>query len=147
MPADLLELEISESVLARDTRKTLPVLQRLKKLGVRITVDNFGTSYSALSVLGELPLDTIKIDRLFMREDSGNTAARAVINGILAMGRVLSPSVIAHGVETKEQVDFLRAQVCDQVQGFYFGRPFKAGDIDEVMRAEEMVLEGSPANV
>jgi diguanylate cyclase (GGDEF)-like protein len=147
MPADLLELEISESVLARDTKKTLPVLQRLKKLGLRITVDNFGTSYSALSVLGELPLDTIKIDRLFMREDAGNTAARAVINGILAMGRVLSPSVIAHGVETKEQVDFLRAQVCDQVQGFYFGRPFRASDIDEVMRTEESILDSSTANV
>jgi diguanylate cyclase (GGDEF)-like protein len=143
MAPELLELEISEGVLARDTRKTLPVLERLKQLGVRITVDNFGTGYSALSVLGQLPLDTIKIDRLFMREDSGNTVAPAVIKGILAMGRVLSRSVIAHGVETKEQVDYLRAEVCDQVQGFYFGRPFRAADAAVMLNTEEAVLRGS----
>jgi diguanylate cyclase (GGDEF)-like protein len=147
MDADLLELEISESVLARDTRKTLPVLEQLKKLGVRITVDNFGTGYSALSALGQLPLDSIKIDRLFLREDAGDTAARDVINGILAMGRALSPSVIAHGVETKEQVEFLRAQVCDQVQGYFFGRPFRAADVTEILHAEELVLSGAASTV
>jgi diguanylate cyclase (GGDEF)-like protein len=135
MPPELLELEISETVLARDTRKSLPVLQRLKQLGVRITVDNFGTSYTTLSVLGELPFDTIKIDRLFMREDSGDSAAREVINGILTMGRALSASVIAHGVETQEQLEFLRAQVCDQVQGFYFGQPFKADEVVHMLHA------------
>jgi diguanylate cyclase (GGDEF)-like protein len=143
MAPELLELEISESILARDTSKSLPVLQQLKLLGVRITVDNFGTGYSALSVLGTLPLDTIKIDRLFMREDSGNTVAPEVIRGILAMARVLSRSVIAHGVETREQVDFLRAQVCDQVQGFYFGRPFRAVDVAAMLSAEDAVLRGA----
>jgi diguanylate cyclase (GGDEF)-like protein len=142
MAPELLELEISEGVLARDTRKTLPVLKRLKKLGVRITVDNFGTGYSALSVLGQLPLDSIKIDRLFLREDSGDKAARDVIDGILAMGRVLSPSIVAHGVETKEQVDFLREKACDHVQGFFFGKPFRAEDVAEMLRAEELVLAG-----
>jgi diguanylate cyclase (GGDEF)-like protein len=141
MPPALLELEISESVLARDTRKSLPVLQGLKQLGVRITVDNFGTSYMALSALGELPFDAIKIDRLFMREDSGDSVARGVINGILTMGRALSASVIAHGVETEEQLEFLRAQVCDQVQGFYFGQPFKA---DEVLRMLHAMQATSP---
>jgi diguanylate cyclase (GGDEF)-like protein len=145
MAPELLELEISESVLARDTRKTLPVLVLLKKLGVKITVDNFGTGYSALTVLGQLPLDTIKIDRLFLREDSGNGAARDVINGILAMGRVLSPSVIAHGVETKEQVDFLRSHSCDQVQGYYFGRPLLAADVSAMMRAVDVELSGVSA--
>jgi EAL domain-containing protein (putative c-di-GMP-specific phosphodiesterase class I) len=140
MAPELLELEINESVLARDTRKTLPVLEGLKKLGVRITVDNFGTGYSALAVLGQLPLDTIKVDRIFMREDSGNAHARDVINGILAMGKVLSPSVIAHGVETKEQVDFLRSHACEQVQGFYFGRPVRAAEVAEMLHAEELVL-------
>jgi diguanylate cyclase (GGDEF)-like protein len=145
MPAELLELEISESVLARDTRRTLPVLERLKRLGVRITADNFGASYSALSVLGELPLDSIKIDRLFLREDTGNPAAWDVMNGILALGRALSPSVIAHGVETKEQVEFLRAQVCDQVQGFYFGRPFRATEVSRMLHADGVLLSASPA--
>lgn len=136
MPAELLELEISESVLARDPRRSLPVLRRLKQLGLRITVDNFGTSYTTLSVLGELPFDTIKIDRLFMREDSGDSAAREVINGILTMGRALSASVIAHGVETEEQLEFLRAQVCDQVQGFYFGKPFNAEEVIQFLQAK-----------
>jgi len=143
MAPELLEMEVSESVLARDTAKTLPVLERLKKIGVRITVDNFGTGYSALASLGRLPLDTIKIDRLFVRQDASDAASRDVINGILAMGRVLSPSVIAHGVETKEQVDFLRDQVCDQVQGFFFGKPFRAAEVFEMLQSEEAQLAGA----
>ena len=143
MAPQLLELEISETVLARDTRKTLPVLQQLKKLGVKIIVDNFGTGYSALTVLGELPLDSIKIDRLFLRKDAGNEAASDVINGILAMGRVLSPSVIAHGVESKEQVDFLLSHSCDQVQGYYFGRPVRAGEVAAIFEPGALEVAGA----
>ena len=142
---ELLELEISESVLTRDTRKTLPLLQALKGLGAKIVVDNFGTGYSALSALGELPLDSIKIDPLFLREDSGGPGSSDVINGILAMGRVLSSSVIAHGVESKEQLAYLLSHSCDQVQGYYFGRPVRAAEVPGLLRqpAEEPAGVGS----
>ena len=143
MPPELLELEINETVLARDTRRTLPVLRALKQLGVKIVVDNFGTGYSALSALGELPLDSIKIDRLFLREDAGDTAVREVIDGILAMGRVLSPSVIAHGVESKEQLDYLLSHACDQVQGYYFGKPVGAAEVPELLKSREHELAGA----
>jgi EAL domain-containing protein (putative c-di-GMP-specific phosphodiesterase class I) len=82
-----------------------------------------------------------------MREDSGDSAAREVINGILTMGRALSASVIAHGVETEEQLEFLRAQVCDQVQGFYFGQPFKAHEVIHMLHAMQATSGVSLTNV
>jgi diguanylate cyclase (GGDEF)-like protein len=138
MEPALLELEICESILARDTRKTVPVLQRLKQLGVSITVDNFGTGYSSLSVLRELPLDTIKIDRLFLRADAGDAIAHQVTDALVAMGRTLSSSVVVHGVETSEQAAFLRSHDCHQVQGFFFDKPSPAADIAGLLRGEVM---------
>lgn len=124
----LLELEICESVLVRDTSKSLAILAELKKLGVRITVDNFGTGYSSLAILRQLPLDTVKIDRLFLREDEGSRIAQEVTDAIVAMGRTLSSSVVIHGVETESQADFLRRHAYHQVQGFYFSKPVPAND-------------------
>lgn len=140
---ELLELEICESVLVRDVRRTLPILQSLKDLGVRITVDNFGTSYSSLAVLRQLPLDMIKIDRLFLREDDGDVVAREVTDAIVEMGRTLSSSVIVHGVETQEQADFLRSHRYHQVQGFFFNRPVDAADLTELLRARETAGVGA----
>jgi len=138
MPPPLLELEICESVLTRDIDKSVSILERLKELGVRITVDNFGTGYSSLSVLRRLPLDTIKIDRLFLRDD-GDTATREVTDAIVAMGRTLSSSVVVHGVETREQADFLRRHAYHQVQGFFFNRPVAAAEFAEVLRGRAPV--------
>lgn len=135
-----LELEISESVLANDTDKTVPVLERLKGMGVRITVDNFGSAFSALSALGQLPIDTIKIDRRFLRDTAADHTDLNVINGILAMGRVLSPSIVAHGVDTREQVEFLRANASTYIKSFHFGMPFRADDLPAVLQAEAEVL-------
>ncbi|HSM08049.1 MAG TPA: EAL domain-containing protein [Gemmatimonadota bacterium] len=136
MDPELLELEICESILARDTFKTVPILEDLKRLGTRITVDNFGTGYSSLTVLRGLPLDTIKIDRLFLRADAGNAMAHEVTDALVAMGRSLSSSVVVHGVETREQVDYLRSHACHQVQGFFFDRPSRATDIAVLLRGE-----------
>jgi diguanylate cyclase (GGDEF)-like protein len=143
MPPGMLELEICESVLVRDTQKTVAILMALKKLGVQITVDNFGTGYSALSVLRQLPLDTIKIDRLFLREDDGNVVAREVTDAIIAMGHTLSSSVVVHGVETKAQADLLRKHACHQVQGFYFSRPVGAAEFTELLKVDPAVAVGN----
>ncbi|MFW6193626.1 MAG: putative bifunctional diguanylate cyclase/phosphodiesterase [Gemmatimonadota bacterium] len=145
MDPELLELEICESVLSRDARRTVPVLEDLKELGVGITIDNFGTGYSSLSVLRQFPLDTVKIDRLFLRDDGGDELDHQVADAILAMSRSLSSSVVAHGVETEEQADFLREQACNQVQGFYFNRPAPADEFREVLRSEQAAEEGQPA--
>ncbi len=146
MDPELLELEICESILARDTLKTVPILEDLKRLGTRITVDNFGTGYSSLSVLRELPLDTIKIDRLFLRADAGDTMAHEVTDALVSMGRSLSSSVVVHGVETKEQADYLRSHACHQVQGFFFDRPSQATDITVLLRGE-LVTEPSQGSL
>ncbi len=142
MDPELLELEICESVLARDTEKTVPILRKLKQLGVSITVDNFGIGYSSLSVLQKLPLDTIKIDRLFLRADGGDAIAHEVTDALVAMGRALSSSVVVHGVETQEQADYLRAHAYHQVQGFFFDRPSRAIDIADLLR-DTLVTEHS----
>ncbi len=139
MPPGLLEFEICESVLARDAESSLPILRSLKQLGVRITVDNFGTGYSPLAVLRQLPVDTIKVGKLFLR-DSGDAVAQEVSNAIIAMGRTISSSVVAHGVETQAQADFLREQSGSQVQGFYFNRPVSAEDFALMMQNEAVPL-------
>jgi diguanylate cyclase (GGDEF)-like protein len=135
---EMLELEVCESVLARDTGRALAVLQGLKDLGVRITVDNFGTGYPPLSVLRRLAVDTVKVDRLFLPEP-GDAQAQEIARAIVALGRTIGSSVVAHGVETKEQADFLRQQTGNEVQGFYFDDPLPAADFSARMQNEEAV--------
>jgi diguanylate cyclase (GGDEF)-like protein len=123
MDAELLELEISEGVLLQDMDKALVVINRLKELGVRIAVDNFGVGYSSLSMLRQFPLDVIKIDRSFIRDITDADEGKGLAEAIVTMGRKLGMTVVAQGVETVEQVDFLRDHACDEVQGFYFNKP------------------------
>ncbi|MFW6085430.1 MAG: putative bifunctional diguanylate cyclase/phosphodiesterase, partial [Gemmatimonadota bacterium] len=135
MDAELLELEISENVLTRDVSRSVEILDALKELGVKITIDNFGTGYSSLAVLKRFPLDSIKVDRIFIQDSSRNRMERDVTDAILMMGRALSPSLHAQGVETREQVEYLRVHACDEVQGYYFDRPVAARDADELFEA------------
>jgi len=141
MDARLLELEISESVLMRDVEKTLAILRGLKALGVRIAIDDFGVGYSSLSKLDRYPLDTIKIDRSFIRDATGAAGTGKLTESIIAMAKVLSPTVVAQGVETKEQADFLREHACDEFQGFYLDRPLPADEIVPLLLAQS-----APAN-
>lgn len=136
MDPGLLELEICESVLTRDPERTLPVLEELKELGVRITIDNFGTGYSSLAVLRRFPLDTIKVDRSFIRDSGEDRVRREVTDAIVAMGRTLSSSLVAQGVETREQADYIRENACDQVQGFYYNRPVPPEQLAELLRSD-----------
>ena len=135
MPAHLLELEIAESLLMRDVTGSLAILKRLKELGVRIAVDDFGIGYLSLAALKQFPLDSIKIDRSFIRDAGSVVEDQALTEAIIAMGRTLSMTVVAQGVETKEQADFLRQNACDEFQGFYFDKPQPAGQISELLGA------------
>ncbi|QIB67667.1 EAL domain-containing protein [Kineobactrum salinum] len=131
--ANLLELEINESILMRDTEQALAALNGLKAVGVRIAIDNFGVGYSSLAMLRELPLDAIKIDRAFIRDLSDTADDNALAQAIVKIGRTMGLTVVAQGVESEEQVVFLREHACDEVQGFYFNNPVPAEEFTALL--------------
>ncbi len=136
MDSGLLELEINERLLTHDVDRTLRILTGLKGMGVRIAVDDFGTGYSSLATLQRFPLDTIKIDRSLIRDVVANNEDMGLADAIIAMGKSLAVTVVAQGVETKEQAQFLRAHACDELQGFYFNRPLPAEQSTDLLLAQ-----------
>ena len=133
MAPQRLELEITESVMFEDEEGAFEVLTRLHNLGVRIALDDFGTGYSSLSNLRKFPFDKIKIDRSFISDLSGaNVDALAVVRSIAQLGVALGISTTAEGVETKEQLDRVRAEGCTEIQGFYICRPCPAEEIERL---------------
>jgi predicted signal transduction protein with EAL and GGDEF domain len=117
LPADRLELEITESVLLQDSEATLETLHKLRTCGVRISMDDFGTGYSSLSYLRSFPFDKIKIDRSFVHELSSRGESMAIVRAVTGLGKSLGISTTAEGVETIEQLGLLRSEGCDEVQG------------------------------
>jgi len=136
LAANLLELEITESLLMRNVPKALEVMSSLKQVGVRIAIDDFGMGYSSLSMLRQFPLDTIKMDRTFIRNLGDMPANRALAEAIVAVGKNLSLTVVAQGVETREQADFLQERAYDEFQGFYFNKPVSAEEVTELLRGQ-----------
>jgi len=123
-----LELEITESIAMHDAEDTREQLQRLRQLGVRISLDDFGTGYSSLGSLDEMPVDTLKIDQSFVSK-SQILSKQAIISNIIAIAKNLNLEVIAEGVETEEQIQFLQSRGCHVMQGYYYGMPMKADEI------------------
>jgi diguanylate cyclase (GGDEF)-like protein len=123
LPADRLELEITESSIIQDKARSLLALRKIRELGVTIAIDDFGTGYSSLDTLRSFPFDRIKLDRSFMNELDHSQQARAIIRAVLALGKSLDISVLAEGVETQEQLKLLLSEGCDEAQGYLFGRP------------------------
>ena len=139
MPPQLLELEISESLLIHDIEKTTRIMAGLKAMGIKIAVDDFGSGYSSLARLRQFPLDAIKIDRSFIRDvtrPASESQKQALADAIIAMGRSLSLTVVAQGVETKDQADYLRVHACDEVQGFYFNEPLPIEQVTELLHSQ-----------
>lgn len=136
MAPELLELEITESMMMHDMRRTLRILRELKQMGIRIAIDDFGTGYSSLSKLKEFPLDTIKIDGSFIHDLANCTANKSLTEAIIELGKSLSLTVVAEGVESLEQVEFLRTRSCDQFQGFYINKPMPAEAFAMTMRQQ-----------
>ncbi len=132
-PASL-ELEITESVLLQDAENTLVALNTLKRAGISLSVDDFGTGYSSLSYLKRFPIDTLKIDRSFVKDIHVDQDDAAICAAILAMAQQLGLNVVAEGVETKEQLDFLRHHGCNQIQGFLCSKPLSAEQFDVLLR-------------
>ena len=123
LPSRRLTIEITETALVRDFNRALATLRRIKALGVSIAMDDFGTGYSSLSSLRAFPFDKIKIDRSFITAVDSNQQAATIVRAVLGIGRGLDLPVLAEGVETDEQLQFLQNEFCDEIQGYLFGRP------------------------
>ncbi|MGI4746222.1 MAG: putative bifunctional diguanylate cyclase/phosphodiesterase [Janthinobacterium lividum] len=134
LPGCRLEIEITESALLRNEQAVLTALQKFRTMGVRVAMDDFGTGYSSLSQLQSFPFDKIKIDRSFVRDDSGDVVSQnAIIRAINALGASLGMSIIAEGVETVEQLARIRTEGCTSVQGYLFSRPVAPAQIDRLL--------------
>jgi len=142
----LLELELTENRTLDDSDATFRIMQELKGIGVKLSLDDFGTGWSSLSYLRRFPVDRIKIDRSFVRDISSQPGAEAVLKSILNLGRNLGIACIAEGVETRQQRDYLRKQVCSEMQGFYFSRPLPAIDVTALLRSAKLDLNDVPAD-
>lgn len=127
----LLQLELTESILMRDIEKTIATLEYLKSTGITLAIDDFGTGHSSLSYLRRFPIDALKIDRSFVMDLEASNDGATICAAIIAMARQLGLTVIAEGVETLEQVEFLRSHDCDEIQGFLFSKPIPAADFQE----------------
>ena len=130
----LLEVEITESMVMRDPEETIKVLSALTAMGLRVAIDDFGTGYSSLSTLKRFPIDNLKIDRSFIKDIPVDGDDVAITRAIIALAHSLRLSVVAEGVETAEQLDFLRQNGCDDIQGFYFSKPLPENEIIEYLR-------------
>ncbi len=131
-----LELELTESILMGNAEQTLHILADLKQLGLSLSVDDFGTGYSSLNYLKQFPIDVLKIDRSFVDGLPGGEQDAQIARAIIAMAHSLNLKVIAEGVETRAQLDFLRQHDCDEVQGFLLGRPMPAAQLESQLKAQ-----------
>jgi EAL domain-containing protein (putative c-di-GMP-specific phosphodiesterase class I) len=134
---ELLVLEMTETSIMEDVDKTIEILQELRSMGVNISIDDFGTGYSSLNYLKRFPLDTLKIDQAFVQDVDTDTNDAAIVKAILAMAHSLQLKVIAEGVETQEQVSFLRQNGCYSIQGFLFSQPISAAEFEEMLMLDK----------
>ncbi len=142
----LLQLELTESILMRDVEKTIATLDYLKNTGITLAIDDFGTGYSSLSYLTRFPIDALKIDRSFVMDVNSSNESATICAAIIALARELGLTVIAEGVETIEQIEFLRSHDCDEIQGFLFCKPICAAEYEErflAKRADSFAIESA----
>jgi diguanylate cyclase (GGDEF)-like protein/PAS domain S-box-containing protein len=134
MKPELLELEITESMVMHNVEEAVRKLYAIKEMGVRLAIDDFGTGYSSLAQLKRFPIDTLKVDRSFIREIPNSGEDMAITEAIIAMGRTLGVTVVAEGVETAEQQTFLSSRACDEMQGYYFSKPSHPDQFADLLR-------------
>jgi diguanylate cyclase (GGDEF)-like protein len=133
LPANRLELELTESVLMRNVERVIATLSELRQLGVRFSVDDFGTGYSSLSYLKRFPIDAVKVDRSFVQDITANPDDASITRAVITMAHNLNLKVVAEGVETEGQLSLLIANHCDQIQGYFFSRPVEAAEMEKIL--------------
>jgi diguanylate cyclase (GGDEF)-like protein len=135
----LLQLEVTESMVMRNVSRAIKVLDAIQGRGIRLAIDDFGTGYSSMSLMKQFPIDTIKIDRSFVRDLPNDSEDQAIAQAIISMGKALGMTIIAEGVETVEQETFLRNHACDEMQGFLFSKPLPPKQMADLLRAEPVL--------
>src|SRR5262249_20306889 len=134
-----LELEVTENALIEDVQQTLGVLRQAREHGVGVAIDDFGTGYSSLAVLGQFPANALKIDQAFVRDISADPARAAITRAVLAVAEELRMAVVAEGVETRAERDFLVELGCERMQGYLFGRPVPKEEFEVVLRPRRQI--------
>jgi len=137
LPAGKLELEITESSVMTETERLVSTLQQFKDMGISISIDDFGTEYSSLSYLKKLPVDRLKIAMPFVHGISKSERDEAITKAIIVMADNLGLKVIAEGVETQQQLNFLTQRMCDEIQGYFYHKPMPASELEELLRHEK----------
>jgi diguanylate cyclase (GGDEF)-like protein len=132
----LLQLEVTESMVMRNVSRAIKILDAIQSRGIRLAIDDFGTGYSSMSLMKQFPIDTIKIDRSFVRDLPVDSEDQAIAQAIISMGKALGMTVVAEGVETPEQQAFLRSHACDEMQGFLFSKPLPPKQMADLLQAE-----------
>jgi EAL domain-containing protein (putative c-di-GMP-specific phosphodiesterase class I) len=134
LQARYLEVELTESAVMTDPEQSVAILEQLSAMGVLVSVDDFGTGYSSMSYLRRFPIDKLKIDRVFINEIASRPEDASIVRAIVSLAHSLSLKVVAEGVETPAQLDFLKAAGCDEYQGYHFSRPLRAADFERLIR-------------
>jgi len=135
----LLQLEVTESMVMRNVSRAIKVLDAIQGRGIRLAIDDFGTGYSSMSLMKQFPIDTIKIDRSFVRDLPNDSEDQAIAQAIISMGKALGMTIIAEGVETVEQETFLRNHACEEMQGFLFSKPLPPRQMADLLRNEPLL--------
>jgi diguanylate cyclase (GGDEF)-like protein/PAS domain S-box-containing protein len=137
-----LELELTEGMIMKDPEKVIEKLHELRAMGIKIAIDDFGTGYSSLSYLKRFPLDTLKIDKSFVHDVCSDTNDAAIVRAIVTLGHALGLTVVAEGVETREELEHLRSLDCDVIQGFLFSKSLSTADFEELLVEQRRVSSG-----
>ena len=145
LPPHRLELELTETALIKDQLRSLHVIRQIKALGVHVALDDFGTGYSSLETLRTFPFDKIKLDRTFVEGLGRSPQSLAIVRAVMALGKSLDIPVLAEGIETVEQLELLRSESCDEVQGFLLGRPIPLFDLAAQGGPKPLEASGAPA--
>jgi len=135
MPAASLELEITEGLVMDKVEQAIATMHAVKSMGVRIAIDDFGTGYSSLAYLKRFPVNMLKIDQSFVRDIESDAGSAAMVGAVISMAHALGLEVIAEGIETPRQLEFLRGHGCDEGQGYLFGRPMPADALASLLEA------------
>ena len=136
----LLQLEVTESMMMRNVTRAIKVLDTIQSRGIRLAIDDFGTGYSSMSLMKQFPIDTIKIDRSFVKDLPDDTEDRAIAQAIISMGKALGMTIVAEGVETVAQQAFLRSHACDEMQGYLFSKPLAPEALADLLRPAPLLL-------